>query len=95
MSESLQSSPHLCKIVDTSEYTVLSPEAWQVYIISESYRQNLTEVYQTKKNEDAEFSEEQLIEIAYQILQAYAAVNRKGGLNYKSMLHFENIFFDE
>ena len=58
----------MCKIVDSSEYTVLSPEAWQVYVISESYRQNLTDVYHTKKNEDAEFTEEQLIEIAYQIL---------------------------
>lgn len=28
-------------------------------------------------------------------MQAFTALNRQGGLHFKSMLHFENIFFDE
>lgn len=35
------------------------------------------------------------MEISYQILQAFAALNRSGGLHCKSQLHFENIYFDE
>ena len=85
----------MCQIVDCSEYSVLTPEAWQVYLISESYNSSLMDIYRTKKAEDADFSEEQLLEIAYQILQALAGLNRSGGLHCKSMLHFENIYFDE
>ena len=68
MAESLQSSPNLCQIVDCSEYTVLSPEAWQVYIISESYNYSLSSVYMARKGEDAQFTEDELIEVAYQVL---------------------------
>ena len=95
LTESLRTSPHLCQIIDSSEYSVLSPEAWQVYVISESYNASLMDIYRTKKAEDADFSEEQLIEISYQILQALVALNRCGGLNCKSMLHFDSIYFDE
>lgn len=66
--ESLRSSNHLCQIVDCSEYSVLSPEAWQVYVISESYNASLMDIYRTKKAEDADFNEDQLVEISYQIL---------------------------
>ena len=64
-------------------------------MISEAYNASLNDIYRTKKNEDADFSEEQLVEISYQILQAFVAINRCGGLHYKSMLHFESIYFDE
>ena len=74
---------------------MLSPEAWQVYIVSESYDSSLLSVYKTKKMEDVDFTEDQLIEVAFQVLQAFAALNRRGGLHFKSLLHFENIVFDE
>lgn len=53
------------------------------------------DIYRTKRAEDADFSEEQLVEISYQVLQALAALNRSGGLHCKSMLHFDSIYFDE
>ena len=95
LTESLKRSRHLCQIIDCSEYSVLSPEAWQVYVISESYNASLMDIYRTKKAEDADFTEDQLIDISYQILQAFTALNRSGGLHCKSMLHFEQIYFDE
>ena len=58
LAESLRSSHHLCQIVDCSEYSVMSAEAWQVYVISESYNARLMDIYRTKSSEDADFSEE-------------------------------------
>ena len=95
LTESLRSNHHLCQIVDCTEYTALSPEEWHVYVVSEAYNASLMDIYRTKKAEDADFTEEQLVEISYQLLQAFAAINRTGGLHYKSMLHFESIYFDE
>ena len=91
----MSSSIHLCQIVDCSEYSVLSPEAWHVYVVSEAYNSNLMELYRTKKAENVDFSEDQITEVSYQVLQALSSLNRRGGLNYKSMLHMENIHFDE
>mmetsp|Transcript_38038 Transcript_38038/g.46501 ORF Transcript_38038/g.46501 Transcript_38038/m.46501 type:complete len:81 (-) Transcript_38038:3352-3594(-) len=65
LTESLRCSHHLCQIVDCNEYSVLSPEEWHVYVVSEAYNASLMDIYRTKKAEDADFSEDQLVEISY------------------------------
>ena len=54
----------------------------------------MADLYKTKKAENAEFNEEQLLELSYQILQALKSINFKGGLHFKSMLRMDNIMFD-
>ena len=41
-----------------------------VYLITQAYNASLKDLYLTHRNEKMEFSEEQLVEIAFQVLKA-------------------------
>lgn len=91
----MASSPHLCQIVDCGDFSVVSPEAWHVYVVSEAYNSSLMDLYRTKKAENVDFNEDQLVEVCYQVLQGISTLNRRGGLHFKGMLRMDQIHFDE
>ena len=91
----MASCPHLCQIVDTGDFSVVSPEAWHVYVVSEAYNSSLMDLYRTKKAENVDFSEDQLVEVCYQVLQGLSTLNRRGGVHLKGMLRMDQIHFDE
>jgi len=65
LTEQLSNCSNMCQIVDSSEYSALSAEAWHVYVVSEAYNSCLLDLYTIKKNENVDFTEEQLIEVSF------------------------------
>ena len=65
---------NLCSIID---YEIDDSRANKriVYSYSEAYNASLMDLYRTSKNENVEFLEEQVIEIAFQILKALSFLN--------------------
>ena len=56
---------NICRIVDFSDFTKVDPSTFQIYIISEAFNANFLELYRTKQAENVDFSEHQLIEVAF------------------------------
>lgn len=83
---------NICRVIDV-EYDSQSNDK-QIYLLSEAYNASLLDLYKTNKNENMEFQEEQLIEIAFQVLKALSYLNSKG-LNNKSMLRMQHIHLDD
>ncbi|CDW91123.1 kinase r-like protein [Stylonychia lemnae] len=82
----------LCKILD---YQIKqSANEQNLFVFSEGYNGSLYDLYRTNKNENMEFTQEQLIDIAFQILMGINYLNQKG-YNFKGMMRMENINFDE
>jgi len=66
----------------------------RVYFISEHFNSSLLDIYYTYINEDTEFEEEQLVELAFNVLKGLEHLNQKG-LTLKCKLRFENVCFSE
>ena len=59
------------------------------FIFSEAYNMSLADLYRTKKEEDSEFQEDLLIQIAYHLITALSQYS------YKSMLRMEMVYFTD
>lgn len=84
----------LCRVVDYLVDRETRRDVIDVYLVSQAYNANLNDLYLTQRNEKMEFSEDHIVDIAYQVLKALEYLNRKG-MTLRSMLRMENIMFDK
>ena len=55
----------LCRVIDYAIDRESYRDLTEVYMVTQAYNANLHELYLTQRNEKMEFSEEQLVDIAY------------------------------
>jgi len=84
----------LCRVVDYLVDRETRRDVIDVFLVSQAYNANLNDLYLTQRNEKMEFSEDHIVDIAYQVLKALEYLNRKG-MTLRSMLRMENIMFDK
>lgn len=84
---------NLCRLIDFKVDSSM-PSQKIVYLFSEAYNASLNDLYITNKNENADFTEGQLVEIAFQILKALHFVEAATG-GWKCQLEMDSIYFNE